>query len=283
MMAEPVTPERDALVAGLNWQGWFGTGPHGFTRTPADVPLLWHGKFPLVMVRVGNAAEAGAETAGGGDGSRGGVTPPTGKAGGRKLVLAFDWATSNAGRLPATVLLARRFLEAERDGQRAAYAANFDCGAPVALRGVAGTGLTMSFEPAETSVAVASAKENASGAGTTRVIAAAEWSDLRAPGQPGFFMVSQGGEALVRGAAQFADPRAGDFRRAERFVQAVGDEREAAIERNTAGDPLEMLWLGLIAAAVLGSWWTRGSAKDQGPSSRETAMVKPVGMEVGAR
>jgi hypothetical protein len=140
-------------------------------------------------------------------------------------------------------------------------------------------GLTTNFEATETSPPVAS--EKAKALGVTRAIGAAEWNDLRAPGQPGFFTVSQGGEVLVRGAAQFADPRAGDFRRAERFVQAVGDERKAAIERNTAGDPLEMWWLGLIVAAVLGSWWTKQSSKDQAPSSRETPVVRPVGREVG--
>ncbi|MCX6951396.1 MAG: BatA domain-containing protein, partial [Verrucomicrobia bacterium] len=115
LMTEPVTPERDPLVASLNWQGWFGTGAYGFAPAPGDSPLLWQSRWQIVFLRPA-------------------------PAGGRKLMLAFDWATSNAARLPATVLLARRFLEAERDAQRAPYAANFDCGATVALAGVPADG-----------------------------------------------------------------------------------------------------------------------------------------------
>src|SRR5206468_12240541 len=114
LSTEPIAPERDPLVAGLNWQGWFGTGPYGFAPAPGDTPLLWQGRWPLMFVRA-----APAETASG--------KPAAVANSGRKLMLAFDWSTSNAARLPATVLLVRRFLETERDAQQASYAANFDC------------------------------------------------------------------------------------------------------------------------------------------------------------
>lgn len=228
LMTEPVTPERDPLVAGLNWQGWFGTGPYGFAATPADTALLWQGRWPLVFVRPLAAM------------------PGRPAAVGRKLMFAFDWATSNASRLPATVLLVRRFLEAERDAQRAPYAANFDCNATVPLAGLASDGaLTRTFQSV------------AGGPPETRTLAPGERADLRAPGRAGFFTLKQGGELLVRGAAEFADARQGDFHAAEKFFIELPGERQAAIERNTQADPFATLWLLALAGLVLGSWWTR--------------------------
>lgn len=231
LSTEPVAPERDPLVAGLNWQGWFGTGPFGFTPAPADTPLLWQGRWPLVFVK-----PAGVEMNGG--------QPPVSH--GRKLMLAFDWATSNAARLPATVLLAERFLETERDAQAAPYTANFDCNAPVALAGQSADGaLTRTWQPA------------AGGEATTRLIAATERAELRAPGRAGFFTLKRGEEVIVRGAAQFADARQGDFTAAERFFVSLPGEQQTAMERNTRSDPFALLWMLALVGLVLGSWWTR--------------------------
>jgi hypothetical protein len=228
LLTDPVTPERDPLVAGLNWQGWFGTGPSGFAATPADSALLWQGRWPLVFLRPTPA-----------------VVGKTGAAG-RKLMFAFDWATSNASRLSATVLLVRRFLEAERDTQHAPYSANFDCNAVVAFAEFpGGGGLTRTFQPA------------AGGLPETRAIAAGERAEVRAPGRVGFFTLKQGDDVLVRGAAEFADARQGDFHAAEKFFVELPGERQAAIERNTQADPFVTLWLLALAGFMLGSWWTR--------------------------
>jgi hypothetical protein len=241
LATEPVTPEHDALVAALNWQGWLGTGPHGYSTRPGDIPLLWQGRFPLVFVR-----PAPDELA------RLGVP-------GRKLLLAFDWATSNGPRLPATVLLVRRFLEAERDAQRAPYAANFDCNSPVevveppASSTAPEAALTVSFRPA------------AGGPAEARTIPLGERADLRAPGRVGYFRLSRGDELLVRGAAQFADTRQGDFREAETFFMEIRGERQAAIEHNTRPDPFVVVWLVALAALLIGSWWTRAAGKDAPP------------------
>lgn len=250
LLAEPVTPERDALVAGLNWQGWFGTGPYGFATQPGDTPLLWQGRWPLVFVRT-TAPSPGSPPA----------APPA-----RKLMLAFDWATSNAARLPATVLLARRFLEMERDAQRAPYAANFDCGAPVALSGMPLDGAyTLTFEPSVVSTPGTPAEVTA--------LAPAERTELRAPGRPGFFTVRRGDEILVQGSAQFADTRQGDFRAAETFAVELGSARKAALERNTTPDPFVVLWLAMLVAIALWSWWTR-SAREPAPAAGVTSPEK---------
>jgi hypothetical protein len=243
LSTDPVTPERDPLVAGLNWQGWFGTGPHGFAAAPRDVPLLWQGRWPLVFVRPAAAPAANAK-----------APMPAG----RKLLLAFDWEMSNASRLPATVLLVQRFLEAARDAQPAPYSGNFDCNAPVPLSGVPADGvLTLAWQPAD------------GGAPESRAIAPAERGSARAPGRAAFFTIAREGETVVRGAAQFADPRVGDFREAERFFVSLPGERQAAVERNTRGDPFVPLWLLALAALMAGSWWTRVGMGGQ-PDSLET-------------
>lgn len=226
LMTEPVTAERDPLVAALNWQGWFGTGAYGYAPATGDVPLLWQGRWQIAFLRPA-------------------------PAGGRKLLLAFDWATSNAPRLPATVLLARRFLEAERDAQRAPYAANFDAGSPVTLAGTPADGVyTLEFRSA------------AGGPVERRAISAAERSDLRAPRRSGLFTVRRGEEVVVRGATQFADARQGDFRQAESFKVELPGEAKSAIERNTRADPYAPWWLLALAGLVLGSWWTRKGAAE---------------------
>ncbi len=240
LLAEPVTPERETLVAGLNWQGWFGTGPYGYAAAAGDRPLLWQGRWPLVFVRPAAAAPGGDSAA----------TPSATPA--RQLMLAFDWATSNAARLPATVLLMRRFLEAERDAQRAPYAANFDSGGPVAIAGVPLDGeFVLTFEATG---APAGAAPLVAG------IAPAERSGLRAPTRAGFFTVRRGDELVVTGSAQFADARQGDFQAAERFVVEVRSERAAAIERHTTADPFVVVWLALLGVTILASWWSRAGA-----------------------
>lgn len=238
LMTDPLVPERNPLVAGLNWQAWIGTGPDGYPPAPADVPLVWQDRWPLLFLRPAQVA--------------------TGKepARGRKLLLAFDWDTSNAGRLPAMVLLVQRFLTAERDAQPAPYAANFDCLSPVAIAESIPAGpLAVTFNPLGGEPA------------QTRVVSAAERSELRAPGGIGFFEVRRERELVVRGAAQFADQREADFRLASAFAQDVPTERRAAIEHNTRTDPYAPLWLAVVAALVLGSWWPVGSKRSAGAAA----------------
>jgi hypothetical protein len=222
IMPDPITAERNPLVDDLNWQGWIGTGPRGYVAAPADTALLWQGHWPVAYL---HATSAGAH----------------------QLRLAFDWDTSNAGRLPATVLMARRFLEAERDAQAAPYAANFDAAASLPLTGVASEGdLVLAFQAA------------AGGDAVSRTLAPLERIGLHAPGRAGFFTLKRGGDLVVRGATQFADARQGDFRQTETFFQEDPSEHRIAVERLTRPDPLVKLWLALLALLALGSWWTRG-------------------------
>jgi len=227
---EALVAERHALVADLNWQGLLGPGPSVLKPEAADEVLLWQGGRPLVWVR---------------SGAGGGVAA-------RQLVLNFDWAAGNAARLPATVLLLRRFVAEVQAAQAGAYAANFDAGAPVPLAEAdwadGKTKEPVRIEREDASVAAASP--------TPPVTEVNARAGLRAPGAAGFFKVRRGAKILVEGAAQFSDVRQSDFHAAETFVipPPAGAET-AARERGTRGDPYVSLWLALAGAALLGSWW----------------------------
>lgn len=223
LLRAPVVAERHALVEGLNWQSLLGPGPAGLIMNPEDEGLLWQADAPLAWLRPGATAR-------------------------RQLVLNLDWAAGNAGRLPATVLLVRRHLEATRDAQPGAYAANVDAGGrvPLAEADLAAVGEADAVALEWTLVVEG---------GERRVIPQAELAVLRAPSEAGFFTVLRGEEILVRGATQFADARQGDFRGASRFRRETpAAEAEAARDRNTQDDPLAPVWLALAGAALLGSW-----------------------------
>jgi hypothetical protein len=224
---EPVVAERHALVADLNWQGLLGPGPSVLKPGATDEVLLWQGGRPLVWLRPG---------------ADGGVAA-------RQLVLNFDWAAGNAARLPATVLLLRRFVAEVQAAQAGAYSANFDAGAPVPLADA-------DRKDGKTKEPMIIERHGVASTPTANASETIARSDLRAPGSAGFFKVRRGAKTLVEGAAQFSDVRQGDFRATESFVIPPPSGAEtAARERNTRGDPFASLWLALAGAALLGTWW----------------------------
>lgn len=228
LLRAPVVAERHALVDDLNWQGLLGPGPAALEMQPGDEALLWQADRPLAWLR------PGAE-------------------GRRALVLNLDWEAGNAARLPATVLLLRRYVEAARDAQPGPRTANFDAGARVEIAAadrVIDGAQTWTLE-----------REG----GERRVLPGEELTVLRAPSEAGFFTLRRDGEPLVRGAAQFGDARQGDFRGAGAFRrEPPTGEREAVVRRNTREDPLAALWLALAGAAVFASWWPRRRGKAGG-------------------
>jgi hypothetical protein len=220
LQTAPVVAERDELVADLNWQGLLGPGAENLKRRPGDVPLLWQADTPLVWLRPGDAAA-------------------------NQLVLNLDLDAGNATRLPATVLLLRRFVESVRAARPGFYTDNFDAGArvPVAAPDDGSASFTFDFTSA------------AGGKKTRRSVSAAESTVLRAPGEAGFFTVSRGDTEFVRGAVQFADARQSDFRNAETFDSGRGPETRALWERSTRPDPFTRVWLVILGGLLLGIWW----------------------------
>jgi hypothetical protein len=236
-----VVMEKHPLLADLNWQGWLSSGPGDFARAKADQPLLWQGDQGLAWLT------AGAEEK-------------------RTLVLNFDWDGSNAARLPATALLVRRYVEGVRDARSGTYAANFDTLAPVPLaeRDLAAGAAVLEFEPLGAKIAA-----------VARTVEPVELGLLRAPGQPGFFVVRRGEQVLVRGASQFADPRQSDFRQAETFVSDSPAQKEALFRRNTRPDPFTLLWLVLAALSLLGSWWPARTAVSRASGAAGDPVASP--------
>lgn len=217
VLRAPIVAEKHPLLADLNWQGWLGAGATGLRPGPADAPLLWQADAPLAWL----------------GGSRQ-----------HRLHLNFAWEASNAARLPATVLLLRRFVEGVRDAQPGPWAQNFDTGAPIALAEAD------RIMPGAWSLAVAPAE----GSSAQKSLSALELAVLRAPGEAGFFELKRGDTTLVRGATQFADARQGDFRAAQAFIVPPA-ESESLREGHTQADPLAALWLALAGLCLLGSWW----------------------------
>ena len=114
------------------------------------------------------------------------------RRGRRQLVLNFEWDSGNAARLPATVLLLRRYVESVRDAQAGAYAANFDADAlvPLAERD------RVAEPAAEWTLAV-------DGRGAPRGVRRQELSVLRAPAEAGFFTVRRGDEEIALTYSEF--------------------------------------------------------------------------------
>jgi hypothetical protein len=198
------------LMDGLNWSGLLAPHVGALQTISGDEPLLWHGSEPLIVLRHGE------KTA--------------------HLLFNFAPEDSNATRLPAFVLLIRRFLETIRETKISAESLNTDTHQPLAIACSShGTlTLTTSSQPSQT-------------------LPASAVATLRAPALPGFFTVKQGDALLLEGAAQFADTREADLSTREP-LDTVGERAAQLVKANTASDPLTPLWLLLIVAALLGSW-----------------------------
>ncbi len=148
------------------------------------------------------------------------------------LVVNFDLRASNATRLPAFVLLLHRFVERVRAAKIAPEALNVETNQLLAV----------ATDPAL----------------TPPVIDGETAGVLRAPSQPAFFEVKQGGTTLLRGAAHFADARESDFRDAT-SIDEVSDTVARLIEQNSERDFLAPIWTLLLACSIIASWAWRQS------------------------
>jgi hypothetical protein len=208
----PITTERHPLTEGAVWNGLLGSGAAEVTLTEGDQALVWQSGRPLLYLRE--------------------------REGARQMVLNFDFARSNADRLPAVVLAFSRFLlqaQAEKD---AVLVDNFETNQtlPVSAQGA--------LEVVEPSGAK---RPNAPGA------------VLRAPLEPGFFTVLREGEALLTGAARFGDPQEADFRSAQTLAANL-DRKRLIPRENLESDRWQGLWLVAVAAALGGSWFVQQRA-----------------------
>jgi hypothetical protein len=110
----PLVASAHPLVAELDWQGLIARSSPGFPPDESDLPLVWQGERPLVILR-----ESGVR---------------------RQLLLNFDVLASNAPRLPAFVILVHRFAERLREAKVGPESRNLELGQPLALAHRGGEG-----------------------------------------------------------------------------------------------------------------------------------------------
>ena len=221
-----IAAENHPLVDGLNWQSLIARRSPGAVTGDGDTVLLWQDNRALIFLRNENGA--------------------------RQLFINFDLATSNAGRLPAFIVLIHRFVESLREAKVAPWTANFETGQALNLachqptpgdETSAPAALRYRFNPLPQSSADA----------INQSVPLTQANLLRAPREPGFFTVTQGSETLLTAAASFADTREADLREAgSRNDLSLADA--VLIEQHSESDNYWQIWLLLLLTALLIAW-----------------------------
>ncbi len=147
----------------------------------------------------------------------------------RRLLLAWNPAESSAARNPAMPVLIHRFVEDLRARKRAHHSANFECGQTIPLGFPAEAPRTLALDNAT------------------------QPFHQRAPDEPGFFVVREGDEVVLSGAAHFGDPREADFNAAESLDETSAMRRQSALKQ-TETDPFTPLWVLALLGCLLAAW-----------------------------
>ncbi len=199
-----LTAEQHPLTNGLNWNGLLIPTAGSLKPGPRAQILLWCNDTPLAWLDD------------------------------KALFLNWPWRESNADRMPATLLLARRFMEAVQEQAPGTTYGNLPAGSLLTL-------------PKAKSILIT----KANGEQTDML-----WSG-RLPEHAACVEI-RGADAaqptLFKGTVWFADARMGDFYQYTPFDTGLPD-RQTEIRRQMKPDPFVPLWLILIALCLLGSWW----------------------------
>ncbi|MCB1229998.1 MAG: VWA domain-containing protein [Verrucomicrobiae bacterium] len=215
------------LVEGLNWQSLIARQTPGIPPQPDDTVLVWQGDRHLVFLRT--------------------------TEGERQLCFNFDLATSNAPRLPAFIVLLHRFVEDIREQKVATESENFEIRQPLHLSPSRAPESDPNLTWSTTTVSLAQSVTR------TETIPRNRADLIRAPDEAGFFEVRQGESdespgLLLRGAAHFADTREADLSQAASRSDLAGIE-QSLIEQHSEQDANWPLWLLLLLAVLLASWY----------------------------
>ncbi len=103
----PIVAANHALIESLNWQGLIAKSTASIPIGERDVPLLWQGDRPLILLRQSGEIQ--------------------------QLIFNFDVIQSNAARLPSFVVLIHRFVDSVRTKKIAARNENAELRQPVDL------------------------------------------------------------------------------------------------------------------------------------------------------
>lgn len=198
-----VTAERDPLTDGLNWSGLLV--PSIGLMIPGEKArvLLWKGQEPLAWVD------------------------------GETLFLNWPWEKSNADRVPAPLLMIRRFMQSVQEKLPGTRYGNLPGGTLLSMP--AGGKLIHTTPGGERRETVFSG---------------------RLPGKTGYVEIllpETGKTPLFQGSVWFSDARMGDFSRCSTFDTGLPLPHEETL-RHIKRDPLASLWLALAGLALIISW-----------------------------
>lgn len=208
-----VVPVADRLTEDLNWEGFLGLPFRGFLLHPEDEVLLWMGAEPLVIRRAG--------------------------ARGPRLLMNFDFATSNAERFPAVLLMLHRFATEIRDQQPAVYQTQLE---------------TRQRLPFPLQEAEGLQSERLDAAGGIEMASHAGGQELRAPERPGIWTVKAGETLKLKAGVFNGDVAEGDFSGA-RPAALPASLRLQQRQLNSQSDFLMPLWFCLLLGVLGLAWW----------------------------
>lgn len=198
-----VTAEQHPLTDGLNWSGLLTPGAGGMKPGEKAAILLWQENAPLAWLENGS------------------------------LYLNWSWENSNADRLPASVLMVRRFME------------SVQAQAPGALTENLPGGTRLNLPEGSRVLHTLPGGERRESAFSGRLPEETGLVEITGP-QPD-------SSPLFRGAVWFSDARMGDFAHCSAFDSGLRNLRQE-MKRHLAPDPLIPLWLALAGLALTASW-----------------------------
>ena len=198
-----VTAERHPLTDGLNWSGLLIPSIGSMKPGEKAGVLLWQGESPLAWVD------------------------------GKRLFLNWPWEKSNADRVPAPLLMTRRFMQSVQENLPGTHYGNLPGGTLLSMP--AGGKLIQTMPGGERRETVFNG---------------------RLPEETGYVEIFPPGEGktpLFQGSVWFSDARMGDFSHCSTFDTGLPQPHEEAL-RHMKRDPLAPLWLALVFLALILSW-----------------------------
>lgn len=198
-----VTAERHPLTDGLNWSGLLVPSIGSMVPGEKASILLWQGEAPLAWEENG------------------------------RLFLNWAWEKSNAERIPAPLLMIRRFMQSVQDQQPGTRYGNLPGGT---LLSVPAGGKLIQTMPGE---------ERRETIFSGRLPEEAGYVEILSPGPRK--------TSLFQGSVWFSDARMGDFSHCSSFDNGLPPPHAETL-RNMKHDPLAFLWLALAMLALIVSW-----------------------------
>ena len=152
---------------------------------------------------------------------------------GKRLFLNWPWEKSNADRVPAPLLMTRRFMQSVQENLPGTHYGNLPGGTLLSM--TAGGKLIQTTPGGERRETVFNG---------------------RLPEETGYVEIFPPGEGktpLFQGSVWFSDARMGDFSHCSTFDTGLPQPHEEAL-RHMKRDPLAPLWLALAFLALILSW-----------------------------